>query len=370
MAGGFGGVFIALLCAGGVVDGFSLARSSPQRKWCSPRMSVQDNVESWKVFVDYNGHSWRGVARSLSVDPILRRVTSDAVLDGHRYVTRFDAEREGAFEEVREWEDSLVEESKKGRDIAADFDGSYSVDYNVHSIGFATSMFAAEAGFAVSDDERVRVVAAYDITGGLCRVVVLEEVKIGSETESRGASRCESDLFDLAGEWRGDATVRRRKGALAVAKQDVVFTTDGERLVRRLTVSDASGSALDSFESYGQTAKSPDGVELVAMDDGTALILLADAGAYALAPLSIVDRTAFFIEAGLFVTENPENRNAQFPISIRRGEDLMDRQEQENSDESPSRHLSRSVRLYSSDGTLASVTTSYHQLLRPVTAAT
>lgn len=347
----------------------ALKTSGFQRRIAARRvmMSVEDNVEAWNAFVDYNARvGWRGRARSFSIDPILRRARVDGVLDGKRYVTRFEVSGSGpGFQEVRDWDDWDVEQSSSGRDFSSDFDGSYSIDYNVHSMGSATSRFAAETGFAVSDDERVRVFAAYDVSGGLCRVTVLEETKIGASS-CAGAKRSEcSDLFDLAGDWPGDATVRRRKGALAVAKQDMSFSTDGDRLVRRLTVADLTGSFLNSFESYGQAAPSrPTGAEFVTMDDGYAMLLVLDAAAFVLAPLSVFDRNAFYVEAGLFVEELPNSVATQFPISIRNGELPQDAGMQDGlgSSQRPRRHLSRSVRLYSNDGSLSSVTTSYHQL--------
>lgn len=317
--------------------------------------NVEDNDQAWRAFEEFNlKERWRGWARSVTVDPVLRKASLDVLVDGQRYMTRFEAEDHPSFREVCEWASGDVE--SRGRDFSVDLDGSYSIDYNMHSLGGATARFATEAAFAVADAERVRVVASYDLSGSLRRVTVLDEVKVGRDADGcyEGAQRSEADLFDLHGDWQGDATVRRRAG-LAVSKQDVSFRTDGERFVRMLTVAD-SADILVELESFGRVkAATPEGVELVAMDDGYALVLLVEAGAYCLAPLAIGEKEPFFVEAGLIVDERSADRDSQLPISIRVGEEFG------APTSTSTRYLARSVRLYADDGALASVTTSYHR---------
>ena len=60
------------------------------------------------------------------------------------------------------------------------------------------------------------------------------------------------DVFALAGDWKGDATIRKPgRGAVNVLKQDLELHTDGDRLFRALTVYDAAGDAVQTLESVG-----------------------------------------------------------------------------------------------------------------------
>ena len=63
------------------------------------------------------------------------------------------------------------------------------------------------------------------------------------------------DVFALAGDWKGDATIRKPgRGAVNVLKQDLELHTDGDRLFRALTVYDAAGDAVQKLESFGDVA--------------------------------------------------------------------------------------------------------------------
>ncbi|KAJ8598334.1 hypothetical protein CTAYLR_002965 [Chrysophaeum taylorii] len=294
--------------------------------------------ESWSKFKGFNAGLWRGVARSVEVDPVLRRVRRSPPCWSSHYTTRFEDIKPPRFKEIVEWNDFV--EERQGRDISVDIDGSFTADYNIFHFKNRTFRFAAECSFAISDSERIRILTNYD-WAGLKSVAVLDERR-GAAT----ATRRRTDLFGLDGRWIGDASIRSRRG-LAVAKQDLAFKTDGERLVRVLEVRDFVGDKIQSYESCGQRLASNDeGLEFVAFDDGTVLILLVDEGVYALAPLALKD--SFFLEAGIFL-QDPADR--LFPISQRGDAEFGD----------DPLHLARALRLYTDKGLVNSVTTAYHQ---------
>mmetsp|Transcript_2166 Transcript_2166/g.8370 ORF Transcript_2166/g.8370 Transcript_2166/m.8370 type:complete len:217 (+) Transcript_2166:733-1383(+) len=200
---------------------------------------------------------------------------------------------------------------------------------------------------------------------------------------SAGATRLPeaAGVAGLLGQWRGDATIRWSKGALSVAKQDLTLKRDGDVFFRSLSIADMRGDHVDELRKFGVTrpseAAAEDLVDVVAFEDGAALVHFSGAAAYALAPLRVQDGVAFHVEAGMLVEEAADERgvvdlNGQFPISTRPGFDPNDVVEESPVDrwlarqqlDGPAqmrRHLARSVRLYYPDGLLASVTTSYHR---------
>mmetsp|Transcript_2716 Transcript_2716/g.3513 ORF Transcript_2716/g.3513 Transcript_2716/m.3513 type:complete len:273 (+) Transcript_2716:3-821(+) len=256
--------------------------------------------------------------------------------------------------------------------------------------------FCSELTFALGNNERVKLIIGYDALNYLSDITVLDEVRLGLTDEtSVGARRTteRTDLWSLAGEWQGDATVRRRYGELAVAKHDVSINTDGDRVHRSVTIADISGTTVHQADALGVVVPSPsDEIDLVVFDSGSALVHLQFAGIYALAPLSI-GAASFHVEAGLIVDEFPDIPNAQFPISIRTTTDntgentFASKSNDDNQQEPPRiigldsiqgdgsseksrkitdkqptvRHLARTIRLYDSEGQLASVTSSYHR---------
>ena len=190
-------------------------------------------------------------------------------------------------------------------------------------------------------------------------------------------------MFALAGEWRGDATVRNAEGApTQVLKQDLALRTDGERFYRGLKAGRQSGSRVDAagrsrrtrlpapqvyrfgdddastFESFGEVAEPSADFELVWFRAADSVLCLLP-GCYVLAPLKITDKT-FFVESGCFVDEDADAAG-QLPISVRGGE----AEEASLAAADSRRYLLRSTRLYAENRRLASVTTGYHQLCAP-----
>ena len=343
-------------------------RPSPRAPRASAllRRASEDDTE-WDRFSEFNRGTWRGRCRSICVDAKRRTADLDAQLDGRRYTSTVRTSRSGVDEELL-WDDAAGAASFKAgaKTLVNDFDGSYSADFAAHNfVEAAAPCWAAEAGLAVADDERVRVHASYDGGGSLVRVAYLDEVRVGSAAKVEGAAVADhvSDVFALAGEWRGDATLRKPGvGCVNVLKQDLALQTDGDRLFRSLTVYDAACAQVQKLESFGDVTfptKGGDFEFVVFRDTDTVLCLLS--GMFVLAPLSISDDEPFFIESGIFVEEAQEDAQAnggqQLPISVRGDADDADLVVSDSS-----RFLSRSVRLYAKDRSLHSVTTSYHQL--------
>jgi hypothetical protein len=342
---------------------------SPMRRH-GALMRAQETDTEYERFCEFNGGMWRGKCRSVLVDALRKEASRDPQCDGRRYTSCVKASKAGV-DEALSWDDedneTVVSLKLPPGAVTGDFDGSFSAEHAAHNLVSASApTFAAEAGLAVADDERVRVVASYDGGGSLARVAYLDEVRIGANARVNGAAvAAVGDVFALAGDWKGDATIRKPgRGAVNVLKQDLELHTDGDRLFRALTVYDAAGDAVQTLESFGDVATASldaDFEFVVFRDVGCCLVL--SRGAYVLAPLSIERDKAFYIEAGVFITEPEADLpgGQQLPISIRGA--VPD----ENGDVEPDfseskRFLSRSVRLYSPDRTLASVTTSYHQL--------
>ena len=152
--------------------------------------------------------------------------------------------------------------------------------------------------------------------------------------------------------------MRRPDGtASQVLKQDLALRTDGERFYRGLTVHSFKDSAANKFESFGEVGPPCSDFELVVFKEADAILCVLP-GCYVLAPLKVNDKT-FFIESGCFVDEDDQNGSGQLPISVRGADD----DEVGPGASDSRRYLMRSTRLYARERELASVTTSYHQLL-------
>mgnify|MGYP004208329219 CR=1 FL=1 len=85
----------------------------------------------------------------------------DAQLDGRRYTSCVKASRAGV-DEALSWDDedneTVVSLKLPPGAVTGDFDGSFSAEHAAHNLVSASApTFAAEAGLAVADDERVRV---------------------------------------------------------------------------------------------------------------------------------------------------------------------------------------------------------------------
>ena len=353
---------------------FVLCQQPRSRLQVKASVSSEDGLEIWQRVKGFHVGDWRGVAREVRVDGVLRRAVFE---ESNLQFTSKCRAKEKTLEEVITWDDGR-NESWSGKDLSGDFDASYSADHNARGLRSVPALFATEFAFALGDFERVRVVIAYDFNGYLSKVTVLDEMRIGTKAQdenaaAQGARRTsvDTDLFSLVGEWRGDAVVRSRRG-LMVAKQDLIFKKDANRFLRSLTFIDAKGDTIQSFQSFGTEISSQD-LNLVVFDDASALLHLEEAGLYVHAPLQIDQTSAFHVEAALFVDEDPESPNAQFPISLRsEAENIFKEDDDPNNNvvgevqqsdlkQKPQRHLARAVRLYAPHGSLASVTTSYHR---------
>lgn len=177
-------------------------------------------------------------------------------------------------------------------------------------------------------------------TGALARIACLDEARAGADEPSGGARVAEdiNDVFAIAGEWIGDATVRRPDGtASQVLKQDLALRTDGERFYRGLTVHSFKGGDASQFESFGEVGPPCADFELVVFREADAILCVLP-GCYVLAPLKVNDKT-FFIECGCFVDEDERGASGQLPISVRGADDDV-----ETSDSK--RYLMRSTRLH------------------------
>jgi len=160
------------------------------------------------------------------------------------------------------------------------------------------------------------VACSYDVRGYLCRVTVFDEERLMGEHDDSRASRGSAGatrlpeaagVAGLLGQWRGDATIRWSKGALSVAKQDLTLKRDGDVFFRSLSIADMRGDHVDELRKFGVTrpseAAAEDLVDVVAFEDGAALVHFSGAAAYALAPLRVQDGVAFHVEAGMLVEE-------------------------------------------------------------------
>jgi len=302
------------------------------RKLGRTRVGASEDDDEFTRVVEFNSGLWRGTVRSTLIDPASRTSKTDVVLDGREYTSCFKASRAAGVDEALAWTDAdlgdrEVTTQSMPAALSADYDGSFSVEYEAHGLGGSPTY---EAAVAVGDDARVRVLAAYDGAGNLRRVACLDETRVvdgAAAAPAAAAARAADvrDVFGLAGEWRGDATVRKRGRASNVIKQDVRLETDGDRLFRAwtgvkwsretaesdangyrsraifdaesrtdrasfegaradpnptqaLTVYDAAGVARETLESFGTVAASRDatcGAEVVVFDGATALVLRA-----------------------------------------------------------------------------------------------
>ena len=328
------------------------------------KSSTNDATER-ESYLQYNANSWRGVCRSVVVDATRRRVDYDAELDGKRYTADVTRQKNSNLDETFRWDDAdeVIKTTLPAAAVVCDFDGSYSCDRASSLVAGAAPSVTIETGLAVSDDARIRLVAMYDGASGLLkRIACLDERRVGAKETAGGAALAAEidDVFAVAGEWAGDATVRRPDNtACHVLKQDFTLRCDGERLYRGLelrTPGDLFDTKLERtlLESYGAVSEPGAAYDSVVFREDSAVLCILP-GCYALCPFELDETKAFFVEAGCFVDE--DDRAGQLPISVRSG--IM----MEGDPGTSSRFLARSVRLYAPKRELKSVTASYHQLV-------
>ena len=161
-------------------------------------------------YLAYNVGTWRGRCRSVLIDAGRRTGSVDPQLDGRRYTAKVKKSgRDGVVEELR-FDDADEAASSTPGTIVCDFDGSFSADHQAHALlggGFAPH-YTAEAGLAVSDATRLRLLASC-----FCRVDI-------PQTGSRRRRGCDVDIpwrrvDAAAATWRfrgGGSTPRPRRG--------------------------------------------------------------------------------------------------------------------------------------------------------------
>jgi len=178
----------------------------------------------WEAFQAYNMGRWKG--KSLHISPFtgdyIEPFSSDHVLD----IVELEDGVQTATERMTLGDDTAPRMSESVITINDDFqcsdDGSYSQDKSFVSVPDldATARFCVEISLVISNSERVRCLAMYDFESKLSRLILYEEDRVVStgaqrligikfEEEKAKSTRGPLTLLSAIGEFRGEAAGMR-----------------------------------------------------------------------------------------------------------------------------------------------------------------
>lgn len=272
----------------------------------SPYLQVGENVKGhtpsqWDSLLKNLGH-WQGsFTRLSSQGDVQEDIPTLVSLEGlnnnqtiRQTIQYFSAPPDNAETAVEQ--EKVLEYSSLNRGILFFENGAFS--QGSMQLG-PFSEFGAELGL-INGDRRLRLVQLFDRQGGLARITLIREKRVGKDAAERPPLTLEA----LLGEWRGEAITLYPLQSPTISATTLSLQRQGEQLLQRLTTNTGATPTLD----FSSTAKIDGSILHFNEGEHPVQVLLLPDGASCTSPLVVQARRPLFLEVGWLIQADLRQR--------------------------------------------------------------